>query len=511
MTATTSPSPPRTPTATSPPATPARSTSPAPTPRRSCRPTTASPAARQRHPHLQRRTPQDGRHPDDHRDRHGRRHHHRQPAPRSRSTPAAATHCTVSGFTATGHGRRRLQLHRHRQGRLRQHRHRLHRHGPLHQQRRPGGPARPTTPSPAGGDNGIHTFTAPRSRRPAPSRSPPPTRSTARSPAPRPASPSTPARHPPTGRHGLRHRPTAAGDAHDFTVTARDAYGNTATGYTGTVHFTSSDGAGRPARRLHLHRRRRQRQPHLQRHASRPPAPSRSPPPTRSTRLDHRQPDRHHRQPRPPPPTSGRRGFTASTTAGVGHELHRHRPGRLSATSPPATPARSTSPAPTAQAVLPADYTFSRRRHRRPHLQRHAQDGRQPVDHRHRHGHARRSPAPDARSPSPRRAASPTVSVPRPPRRHGRRQPVSFTVTLRTPSATSPPATPARSTSPAPTAQAVLPGELHLHRPATPASTPSAPRSRRPASRRSPRPTPVNAHDHRHRSRSRSPRPRRPP
>lgn len=35
--------------------------------------------------------------------------------------------------------------------------------------------------------------------------------------------------------------PTTAGIARTFTVTARDAYGNTATGYTGTVRFTSSD------------------------------------------------------------------------------------------------------------------------------------------------------------------------------------------------------------------------------------------------------------------------------
>src|SRR5205085_609453 len=34
---------------------------------------------------------------------------------------------------------------------------------------------------------------------------------------------------------------TTAGVAHTFTVTARDAYGNVATGYTGTVHFASSD------------------------------------------------------------------------------------------------------------------------------------------------------------------------------------------------------------------------------------------------------------------------------
>ena len=34
-----------------------------------------------------------------------------------------------------------------------------------------------------------------------------------------------------------------AGNAVVFTVTAQDSYGNTATGYTGTVHFTSSDAA----------------------------------------------------------------------------------------------------------------------------------------------------------------------------------------------------------------------------------------------------------------------------
>src|SRR5262249_43102757 len=34
---------------------------------------------------------------------------------------------------------------------------------------------------------------------------------------------------------------TTAGVAHSFTVTARDAFGNVATGYTGTVAFSSSD------------------------------------------------------------------------------------------------------------------------------------------------------------------------------------------------------------------------------------------------------------------------------
>ena len=37
--------------------------------------------------------------------------------------------------------------------------------------------------------------------------------------------------------------PQSAGVAGSITVTALDAYGNTATGYSGTVHFSSSDGA----------------------------------------------------------------------------------------------------------------------------------------------------------------------------------------------------------------------------------------------------------------------------
>jgi hypothetical protein len=36
--------------------------------------------------------------------------------------------------------------------------------------------------------------------------------------------------------------PTTAGVAHNFTVTLKDPYGNTAGGYTGTVHFKTSDG-----------------------------------------------------------------------------------------------------------------------------------------------------------------------------------------------------------------------------------------------------------------------------
>src|SRR5207253_5632122 len=36
---------------------------------------------------------------------------------------------------------------------------------------------------------------------------------------------------------------TPAGSSIPFTVTAKDPYGNTSTGYPGTVHFTSSDPA----------------------------------------------------------------------------------------------------------------------------------------------------------------------------------------------------------------------------------------------------------------------------
>src|SRR5206468_582604 len=34
---------------------------------------------------------------------------------------------------------------------------------------------------------------------------------------------------------------TMAGTSHAYTVTAKDAYGNTATGFTGMLHFSSSD------------------------------------------------------------------------------------------------------------------------------------------------------------------------------------------------------------------------------------------------------------------------------
>ena len=92
--------------------------------------------------------------------------------------------------------------------------------------------------------------------------------------------------------------PTTAGDTHTFSVTAKDAYGNTTPAYTGTVHFTSTDGqAVLPADYAFTGAgRARQRQPHLQRH----PQDGRRAVDQRDRhgrRLDQRQPDRDHRHP----------------------------------------------------------------------------------------------------------------------------------------------------------------------------------------------------------------------
>ena len=135
----------------------------------------------------------------------------------------------------------------------------------------------------------------------------------------------------------------------------KDAFGNTATGYTGTVHFTSTDGqAVLPAdytftagdAGIHT----------FTRHAEDRRQPDRSPPPTRS-----------------PASITGTPAITVNAAAAqlgaIGAPLAGRRPGSAfsvtvtartpSATWPPATPARSTSPAPTARPILPADYTFA--------------------------------------------------------------------------------------------------------------------------------------------------------
>jgi hypothetical protein len=77
--------------------------------------------------------------------------------------------------------------------------------------------------------------------------------------------------------------PTVAGAAHTFTVTAKDAFGNTATGYRGTVHFTSSDAkAAWPARSRSAPRTRRRAPSRARRPVSRSPA-ARSPRPATGT------------------------------------------------------------------------------------------------------------------------------------------------------------------------------------------------------------------------------------
>ncbi len=90
------------------------------------------------------------------------------------------------------------------------------------------------------------------------------------------------------GGHAFRgQRPpaTTAGSALTFTVTAEDPYGNTATGYAGTVHFTSSDPAAVLPANATLTRRGR----HVQRHAEDGGQPD-------GDRHRHRQ-RRDHRQP----------------------------------------------------------------------------------------------------------------------------------------------------------------------------------------------------------------------
>ena len=90
-------------------------------------------------------TLEDGRQPDDHGHRHRQPVHHRHRA--AITVSAAAASLLRHRLPGDDHGGQRLQLHGHGRGRLRQHGHRLHRHGPLHQQRRPGRSCRPTTPS----------------------------------------------------------------------------------------------------------------------------------------------------------------------------------------------------------------------------------------------------------------------------------------------------------------------------------------------------------------------------
>ena len=147
---------------------------------------------------------------------------------------------------------------------------------------------------------------------------------------------------------------STAGAAFNATVTAKDAFGNTATGYTGTVHFTSTDGqAVLPANYTFVAgdngshqvsadaQDRRQSNRHRDRYEH---------------VLDHRQFDHDLGRWRGRERLHGLRPCECNH----GRRLHRHRDGqgRLRQRRRPATPARSTSPRATARRSCPPNYTF---------------------------------------------------------------------------------------------------------------------------------------------------------
>ena len=134
--------------------------------------------------------------------------------------------------------------------------------------------------------------------------------------------------------------PTVAGVAHNLTVTAKDASGNTATGYTGTVHFTSSDpaavlpadatltnGVGTFSVTLKTAGTQSVRHGYRHRHA-----------------LDHRQPRAPSWSTRDPPPRSPYPASRARPSQ-ARPITSRSQPRTHTATPPPATPGPSTSPA----------------------------------------------------------------------------------------------------------------------------------------------------------------------
>ena len=227
-------------------------------------------------------------------------------------------------------------------------------HGPLHHYRRRQPPCRATTTSLAG-DNGTHTFTT---RHPQDRRHQTITATdtvTGTITGTRPRSPSTRPRPRPRPSPGLPSRSPPA-TRRRVTVTALDAFGNIATGYTGTVHFTSTDGAaalpgnytftGGDAG-VHTFRARTRSRPPARRRSPRPtPAPARSPARarrSRSTRPRQCASRCRRRPPRRPAPPRASRSPRGTPTA----------------TSRPATSAPSTSARRTAAATLPGDYTFT--------------------------------------------------------------------------------------------------------------------------------------------------------
>ena len=383
-------------------------------------------------------------------------------------TRAATAQTRRSRASHADHGGVAVQRHGHRPGRLRQHRHRLHAApstSPAATARRS---CRPTTPSSAG-DAGVHTFT-----RHAQDRGHPVDhghrhgdRVDHRHPD---ASPSTPPRRRPLVVSGYPS-PTTAGVALNVTVTALDAFGNTATGYRGTVHFTSSDGqAVLPANYTFIGRRRRRRTPSPASRSRRPGTQSITATDTVNGTITGTRAD--HGQRRADAPSLVVSGFPSPTTAGVAHNV--------------------TVTAQDAFGNTATGYTG----HGPLHQQRRPGG---PAGQLHLHGRRRRgahlhqvtlktagsqSSRPPTRSPA--RSRAPRAITVKPPRRrpltvsgspepdHGRERRATSRSRPRTPSATRPPATGARSTSPAATARrscrpttpsrpATLGAHLHRH------------------------------------------------
>ena len=153
------------------------------------------------------------------------------------------------------------------------------------------------------------------------------------------------------------------------TVTAKDAYGNIATGYTGTVHFTSTDGSATLPEQLHLHRRRRRRA-HL--HAlTLKTAGSRAHRHRHRHRLDHRHQRRSlSTRRRPRPSTSARAGSSTAGNAVNVTVTARDAYGNVATGYTGTVHLTSTD----AGATLPADYTFVAGDNGAHTLSRHPQD-----------------------------------------------------------------------------------------------------------------------------------------
>ena len=249
-----------------------------------------------------------------------------------------------------------------------------------------------------GGDNGVHTFTNAYTLKTAGSR--------------------TAHRH--RHRHRLDHRHQrrnhrqpgrrsdastsprpglgTAGSCRERDDHRRDAFGNVATGYTGTVHFTSSDGAATlPADYTFTGGDNGVHTLSVTLKTAGSQTVTATDTVTGSITGTQR---RHHRRARPAASTLVLSGTPASVTAGGSARRHGHREGRLRQHRDRLHRHRPLHLAPTARPLLPADYTFvggdngvhafttptpqdgrlaDRHRHRHRHR----------LDHRHQRGHHR--------------------------------------------------------------------------------------------------------------------------